>query len=253
MIRSITLGILFTLLSFFAPGTPEEIELRTTDGLVVFGDLYRSADWQTDPLILLFHQGGGNARAEYGLIIPRLTDEGYSVISIDQRRGGDMLGGSNRTVDALPPESDYAYCDVYPDLEATLGYAIGEGFHGPRIVWGSSYSATLAIQLAYRNSGNVDGVLAFSPASGGPLQACRPEPYAEKLAAPLLVLRPESETELESVQIQLQAMSEMGHETYVATNGVHGSSMLNPERTGSGTETTWSVVLSFISNIVSEQ
>lgn len=242
---TLVLGLLFN------PGPlAEEVEIRTTDGIIVYGDVYKTEGWQTDPVILLFHQGGGNARAEYTGIIERLATEGYSIIAIDQRRGGDRLGGTNRTVAALPADTEYSYCAVYPDLEATLGYAIEAGFSGPRIVWGSSYSATLAIQLAFRNHSNVDAVLAFSPASGGPLQDCRPEPYAEGLNLPLLVLRPSSETEIESVQAQLAFMQSVGHKTFVAENGVHGSSMLNPDRTESDTETTWQAVLFFIASSI---
>ncbi len=39
---------------------------------------------------------------------------------------------------------------------------------------------------------------------------------------------------------------EHGFETYVAENGVHGSSMLNPSRVEGSVDETWSVVLSFL-------
>ena len=251
MIRIISLGLILTLTAVFADGPAEEIELRTTDGITIYGDVYSVEAGKSAPVILLFHQGAANSRAEYATIVPRLNDKGFNVIAIDQRRGGDRLGGTNRTVDALQGDTEYSYCDAYPDLEAALAYAIAEGYSGKRIVWGSSYSATLAIQLAYRNSSNVDAVLAFSPAAGGPLQDCSPTPYIADMPVPLLALRPASEMELESSQNQFRAVQEAGQRTFVSANGVHGSSMLNPDRVDGDVEATWDAVISFIDSVLS--
>lgn len=226
-----------------------EIILKTSDNLTVYGDLHTVAEGKTAPMVLLFHQGAANARAEYGVMIPVLLAQGYNVLAIDQRRGGDRLGGTNRTVDQLEA-SEYGYCDVYPDLEAALSYVKEQGYTGKRIAWGSSYSATLAIQLAAKNPDDIQGVLAFSPASGDPMEGCRPETYLENFSSPLLVLRPQGETEIESVQQQLEMFKDAGHQTYVAANGVHGSSMLNPERVEGEVDAHWQVVLRFIEEIL---
>ncbi|NIN50467.1 MAG: hypothetical protein GTN62_10200, partial [Gemmatimonadales bacterium] len=53
---------------------------------------------------------------------------------IDQRRGGEQLGGVNRTVGGLEG-AEYSYCDAYADLEAALRYVLTEGYRGVRIVW----------------------------------------------------------------------------------------------------------------------
>ncbi|NND72730.1 MAG: alpha/beta fold hydrolase [Rhodothermales bacterium] len=243
--------LLLIIVSLLLTPTSTEITFVTEDGVTIFGDVYKTDEWRTSPVVLLFHQGGSNARAEYATIIPVLRQQGYSVIAIDQRRGGSRLGGTNRTVDKLEA-AGFTYCDAYPDLQSTLAYAVESGFDGQIIVWGSSYSATLAIQLASRYSEIIDAVLAFSPAAGEPLEGCNPELFLDELTVPLLALRPASEMEIESVNNQLKMIRELGHATFVAENGVHGSSMLNPQRTKSPTDDTWKVVLEFISRAIED-
>ena len=135
----------------------------TADSVTVYGDVYEPENVKRPPLILAFHQGGGDARGEYTPIIPRLLAAGFAVMTIDQRQGGAVFEGENRTVAALPDGVEYTYCDAYPDLEAALGYAQRQGF-GRIIAWGSSYSATLVLQLAANHGDVLDRVISFSPA-----------------------------------------------------------------------------------------
>jgi alpha-beta hydrolase superfamily lysophospholipase len=233
-----------------AAADSQEVRFDAVDGVTVFGDLYRATGKGDDaPLILLFHQGGGDARGEYLPLVDRLLGAGYHALAIDQRRGGDRFGSVNRTASAFG-DQDISYCDAYPDLEAALSFADKSGFSGPRIVWGSSYSAALVIKLAAEHAGDIDAVLAFSPASGDAMSGCRPEAYAAVLEQPLLVLRPIGEMEVPSVPPQMQTFREQGHQTYVADPGVHGSSMLNAERVGADTAETWAVVMRFIAAAV---
>jgi pimeloyl-ACP methyl ester carboxylesterase len=224
-----------------------QFQITTSDSLNIFGDLYiANPEGLT---IILFHQGGSNARGEYEPIINRLQKEGYNILAIDQRRGGQTYGSFNRTVAKLKANS-YSYCDSYPDLEATLVFANeSKVIKGKKVIWGSSYSASLAVQLANKNIESVSGVLAFSPASGGPMAECKPDPYIEDLEMPVLLLRPESEMEIESVQAQFRLFDQLGHQTYVAETGTHGSSMLVEERAGGNVEKNWETVLEFLSAI----
>jgi pimeloyl-ACP methyl ester carboxylesterase len=222
---------------------PREIYYETADGITVFGDLY--GDDKEAPLILLFHQAGGNARAEYGVIIPVLLEQGYAILAIDQRNGGSRLGGINRTVENLDGKQ-YGYCEAYPDLVGALEFADAEGYVGKRAVWGSSYSAALVIKLGAEYEDRITAVLAFSPASGDRLADCLPESYSKELELPALMLRPASEMERESVREQFETFEEQGHQVYVAKNGVHGSSMLNEERVGADVEDNWAVVNAFL-------
>jgi pimeloyl-ACP methyl ester carboxylesterase len=202
-------------------------------------------------VILLFHQAGANARAEYGAIIPTLLEAGYAVLAIDQRNGGSRLGGTNRTVDGLE-EKSYGYCEAYPDLVGALEFVDEQEYIGKRFVWGSSYSAALVIKLGAEYGDQISAVLAFSPASGDRLADCLPSEYSEDLKVPALMLRPASEMERESVQEQLEMFKQQGHQTYGAKNGVHGSSMLNEERVGADVGDNWAVVLTFLREVSAE-
>ncbi len=152
-----------------------EIQYTTQDGIVITGNLFIID--KNGPTILLFHQGGSNGRAEYGPIIPRLLDLQYNVLSIDQRVGGQVYGSYNRTI-ATIPKNDYGYCDVLPDLIGAWDFLEEEQFSGPRILWGSSYSAALIIQLASHENFSIDRALAFSPASNPKaMNGCHPNQY----------------------------------------------------------------------------
>lgn len=59
----------FTSVSAQTGDDDAEITILTSDSVVVYGDVYDPDEAQ--PLILLFHQAGANARVEYGPIIPR--------------------------------------------------------------------------------------------------------------------------------------------------------------------------------------
>nr|WP_299072886.1 hypothetical protein [uncultured Allomuricauda sp.] len=228
----------------------EEISFVTSDGIKIYGDLYEID--KTSTVILLFHQGGSNARAEYGSIIPKLVDKGFNILAIDQRMGGQIYGNYNRTLTTISDHSfgnPYTYCDAYNNLESALDFIIGSEFTGNKIVWGSSYSASLAIQLASQNQDKINAVLAFSPASGGSMKNCLPDPYFETLKVPLLLLRPPNEMENENVQAQFELAKVNGHQTYAAKYGVHGSSMLVSERVGNDVSETWEVVTTFLEEI----
>jgi len=248
MIR-ITIGVVGLLSIMSAIAEPTEFQLTTSDGVTVYGDVYPTGDGKSAPVILLFHQGGGDARGEYGDIAPRLTENGFNAIAIDQRSGGDRFGQENRTVAGLG-DKKFSYCDAYSDLEATLDYAKDSGFEGPVIVWGSSYSAALVFKLLVEHEQEVEAALVFSAASGAPLADCQLQPYIEDVTIPLLALRPQSEFEIESVQLQMAEFEAQGLRTYVADPGVHGSSMLNATRVGAPTDATWSVVLKFLNENV---
>ena len=249
-----TTGLTVSLFVFMVHAQPpqpasKEVTFKAKDGVTLYGDVFLSKKGKEAPLIMLFHQAGGDARGEYGPIVPRLLEQGWNVLEVDQRSGGSRFGNVNRTVAALEGKQ-YSYCDAYQDLEAALQYAKYAGFAGKRFAWGSSYSAALVIQLGAKHPKDLAGVLAFSPATGGPMADCKPEQFVPNLKIPVLALRPASEAKLKSVQHQIGLFHDHGIRTYVADPGVHGSSMLVPERVGSETGKTWNVVLQFIRSVL---
>ena len=222
----------------------QTIEFQTQDEVKVFGDLY-TVDSQALTL-LLFHQAGTNGRGEYQPIIPRLLDWGYNVLSIDQRVGGQLFGQANRTAMNIPGASEFEYCEAYPDLVGALAFIQHRGFTGPLVAWGSSYSAALSIRLGVEHAADLAGVVAFSPASGSAMEGCKPEPYIEQIEIPLMVFRPGSEAAAETVKEQLALVKTEGHQSYVAPDGVHGSSMLVQERAKSNVTATWKALRQFL-------
>ena len=223
----------------------KEIVFYTNDSIKIFGDLYELD--KSSPIILLFHQGGSNAKGEYNLIIPNLVNDGFNVLAIDQRRGGQVYGSYNRTV-ANIETNNFDYCDAYSDLEGALNFVVASGFSGNKILWGSSYSGSLAVKLANEHQDSISGVLAFSPASGGPMKECRANDYFEALKIPLLLLRPQQEMEIESSKNQFQLAQENNHKIFIATHGMHGSSMLVEDRVEQNVDENWEVVKSFLKN-----
>lgn len=223
-----------------AAPAPEQIEtviaenpitVSTSDSVKIFGDAHFSGLPATAPLILLFHQGGSNGRAEYGPIIPWLNEAGYRVIAWDQRSGGKLYGGNNRTKNGLIEGTAKGYCDAYPDLQAALDYAIDHNFADEVFIWGSSYSGALVFQLAAKNPDKISGVMAFSPASGKPLAPCLATQWIDRVKAPMLVFSPRSEMDRETTQEQKSMMDEYGVTYHITENGIHGSSMLVDDRT----------------------
>lgn len=232
------------------PEVNKEISFYTPDSIQILGDLYEQD--KLGKTILLFHQGGSNARGEYSPIIPTLIEKGYNILAIDQRVGGQFYGSYNRTLAKIPTNGfgdGYGYCDAYNNLESALDYMIDEGFTGDKIIWGSSYSASLAIHLANNRQRDIQAVLAFSPASGNSMKDCLPNEYFETIEIPLLILRPPHEMERETSKLQSELAKAHGHQTFVPQNGVHGSSMLVEERVGANVDETWKVVISFLENI----
>ena len=83
------------------------------------------------------------------------------------------------------------------------------------------------------------------------MAACKAAPIIPELTVPALALRPASEMERESSQEQFRLFEEHGVRTYVAPNGVHGSSMLDRSRVGADVAATWEVVLEFLAKATS--
>ena len=225
-----------TAFSFTMPG-----------GLEIFGD-HHAGRPDSRGAIALFHQGGANARAEYGNIIPGLLDRGFEVYAFDMRAGGEALGGENRTIAGMGGDDGVDYCDVYPDFESVLDFLHGREDR-PVILWGSSYSGALVFQLASKRPEQVSAVLGFSPASGGPMVRCRPGLYLDGIGMPAIAFRPEREMGQPSTDQQKEAFEAAGIPFHVIPESVHGSSMLNPQRNPGDVSMAWALVTEFLSGL----
>lgn len=200
----------------------------TPDSIPIHTRMHRKADAKV--MIFLFHQGRSNVRAEYQRFLTHIENETeFDYIAVDLRKGGQLYGGFNRTSAEMEIDS-IEYCDVYADMVAALTFYLDKRNQTrPIVVVGSSYSAALAIKLAHEYP-QINGVVAYSPSSGGPMAACTPNPLFESLKTPLLLCRPKSELAISSVKSQFELAQKYNHETFVSEYGVHGFSMTDPQR-----------------------
>jgi alpha-beta hydrolase superfamily lysophospholipase len=227
------------------------VKFMSDDNVWVHADVYVVEKGKRAPIVLLFHQAGANGRAEYAYHIPKLIENGYNVLVVDQRSGGSQFGGENRTVEGESGE-EYTYCDAYPDLEAALDYVVDEGFSGSRYAWGSSYSAALVLRLGMEHPRELAGVLAFSPAVGSAMAPCSTTVYITSIEIPSFIAIPKYEvtkyrgTQKRKNKKLAAAAAEYVDEFYVAEPATHGASMLDPGRAGGDVDKTWSAVFNFM-------
>lgn len=136
-----------------------DIPLKAPDSLTIHTQLYHVSP--NKPIIVLCHQAG-SSKDEYAEIAPKLNKLGYNCIALDQRSGGNRLKGSNATAtEAEQRELPTEYSNAEPDMLTVIAFASGL-YHRPVILWGSSYSASLALKIGKSNA-DVGAVVAFSP------------------------------------------------------------------------------------------
>ena len=141
----------------------ETLSFASADGLEVTADLYLAHEDRHTPFIVLCHQAGWS-RGEYREIAPKLNELGFNCMAIDQRSGGLVNDVRNETVQrANAQEKPTDFLSAEPDIIAALKYAKEHYAQGRLILWGSSYSAALALRIAGEHPDLVDGVLAFAP------------------------------------------------------------------------------------------
>ncbi|RXQ95005.1 hypothetical protein EO244_08110 [Ancylomarina salipaludis] len=138
---------------------PELVEFYAPDSLKISAQLYQIDD--SSPFILLCHQARFN-KFEYAGIAERLNNMGFNCMAIDQRSGGPIGNQQNLTcLRALKLGKSIDYLDAEQDIKAAIRYA-NTKLNTRVILWGSSYSSTLALYLAAEMD-EISAVLAFSP------------------------------------------------------------------------------------------
>lgn len=156
------LFILLVIVSFQL-SAQQKINFKSSDGLEITADLYIE-HLEEAPIIILFHQAGWS-RGEYVEIAPKLNRLGYNCIAIDQRSGGEINGVGNETYKrARLQKLKTEYVDAEIDMMAAIKYVKSNYSEAKKlIIWGSSYSAALALKIAGDGRIEVDAVLSFAP------------------------------------------------------------------------------------------
>lgn len=139
-------------------GAPK-LTIESKDGLKMSADFYPNEDAKS--IIILCHQAGFS-RGEYTEIAPILVDSGFACIAVDLRSGRAVNGVENGTyLEAFKQEKGTKYMDAKQDIEAAIDY-VAANSDKYIILWGSSYSASLALMVGKNNS-KVKAIVAFSP------------------------------------------------------------------------------------------
>lgn len=222
----------------------EVVRIPSPDGPGLVTDVHAVEGARTT--LVLYHQGDGSARGEYGFLVPELTARGYNVVLPDLWMGGDVFHLPNRTEDAHPRPESYGYCDAMTQVKTVRSWA-AERFPGTRLVtWGSSYTAALVLLDAADDPTRLAAVISFSAAAGPPMEGCRADSAAPLLQVPALLVRPAQEAAMDIVQRQNELYRENGHWIWVADPGAHGSSALHPDRAGDSARETQEALWRFL-------
>jgi dienelactone hydrolase len=143
------------------PAPPfQPVAFNAPDGLSITADWYPVAEARG--VIVLCHRSHCN-RGEYREIAPRLNALGFACLAIDQRSGMRVFGVTNETaLRARALGRPTGYLDARQDIVAAVAYAYALNDHRPITLFGSSYSAALALLIATETVA-VQQVIAFSP------------------------------------------------------------------------------------------
>lgn len=222
---------------------PEKIEFPSLDSLPISADLYHVSD--TLPVIVLCHQARYN-KFEYAGIAEKLNDLGFNCIAIDQRSGGPIANKVNETtLAALEAGKPIDFLDAEQDMIAAINYG-KDKYDEPLILWGSSYSSTLALYLATENE-DVEAVVSFSPGNYLAEEKGSLIEKLDRLEKPMFVTS--SKREAASVTELLSAMTLSENQIQFIPEGAghHGSRALWTNQ--SDGEEYWAAIQSFLKKL----
>lgn len=132
---------------------------EAADGVVITADYYPNKD--ASQLIVLLHQADFS-RGAYKNIAPRLVDSGFACLAVDLRGGkiaNEVYNETQKSAESLGLST--GYIEALKDIVATTTYVLDDN-ELEIVLWGSSYSASLALMHAAIES-RVAKVVAFSP------------------------------------------------------------------------------------------
>jgi len=162
-VRDATLTLLFAFLMFAVPmqtTAQRKLTFLASDGLEVTADLYLFDAGA--PYIILLHQEN-SSRGEYREIAPRLQRLGFNCLAVDLRSGREANFVQNETA-ALAQRNNFpaTLLDCEKDILAAMDYVNKTAMRNRYMIFGSSFSASLAMKVANQNW-RLAGVIAFSP------------------------------------------------------------------------------------------
>lgn len=222
----------------------DSISFPSLDGLEISADLYHISDHA--PVILLCHQARFS-RGEYNEIAAKLNKMGFNCIAIDQRSGDEVNGVKNETAArAKEGKLGTTYLHAEVDIKAGIEYAYRK-YNQKIILWGSSYSASLALKQALEND-HVLAAVAFSPGEYFNEQL-NLKNSIKGLDKALFVTSSKEEAPKVKELVEVVHAKELKH--FIPTGaGIHGSKAL--WESTEGHEEYWKALKIFLSNFVGE-
>lgn len=157
LIRNI-LTILF-FLTVLAIKAQDKVTFMASDGLEVVANLYEIDS--TYPYIILLHQSD-YSKGEYKEIAISLLKLKYNCLAVDLRYGGTVNSVPNETAENAKLNGMHREMyDSNIDIEAAIQY-VYEKSNQEIILFGSSYSGTLALKIGKDNP-KIKAIIAYSP------------------------------------------------------------------------------------------
>jgi dienelactone hydrolase len=225
---------------------PKAVEFKSTDGLIISGNLYEVD--KSKPVILLCHQAGYN-KMEYADIAPRLNELGYNCLAIDQRSGGAFAGKPNETFQrAKEKELATDYLDAQKDIKASIDY-LNKIFDKKIIIWGSSYSSSLVLFESLQNE-NVKASISFSPGDYFDDKKQSLKIIFSELKKPFFVTSSKQEATILRALVDVNKLKENQIQFIPQSDGFHGSKTLwNGQK---GADEYWIAITEFLKSLAKD-
>ncbi|MDF1613274.1 alpha/beta hydrolase [Stygiobacter electus] len=152
-----TIALVFFTINCFSQQT---IIFPSLDKVPIAADLYKINETAT--YIVLCHLSD-HSRGEYIETAKRLNELGYNCLAIDTRTGNEIFNIKNQTaIQAKKLNKPVEFLDSEQDIIAAVNYADSLSNGKGIILFGSSFSASLALKIGTENP-KVKLVIAFSP------------------------------------------------------------------------------------------
>lgn len=222
---------------------PTSVEFASKDGLAINANLYEVD--KTKPVILLMHQAGYN-RIEYADIAPKLNEMGYNCLVVDLRSGGNFAGKPNKTnARAIEKGLQPEMIDVQQDVAAAIDY-LHTKYKQNVIVWGSSFSSSLALLEGVNNS-KVNAIISFSPGDYFGDAAPSLSTVFSSITKPFFVTSSQQEAKALTALIGDVEMKDTQVQFIPESKGFHGSRALWEGQKGAAEY--WHAITQFLSMI----
>lgn len=171
---------------------------------------------------------------------------GYNCLALDLRSGGNFAGKPNATAERAADKGiKHQMVDAQADIRAAIDFLFKK-YDQKVIVWGSSYSSSLALLEGVSND-KVEAIIAFSPGDYFGEAAPSLRRAFAKADKPFLVTSSKAEAPALTALIGAISLNDNQSQFTPKSDGFHGSKALWTGQKGA--EEYWEAVVSFLRSI----